>query len=59
MSLIEKQLKEVWDALRADSLQRADALRAIRVKHLRGVRDLRVSFQYPVSVLAGPNGCLV
>ena len=57
MSLIAKQLKEVWDALRADSLQRADALRAIRVKHLRGVRDLRVSFQYPVSVLAGPNGC--
>ena len=57
MSLIDKQLQEVWNALRADSLQRHDALRAIRIKHLRGIRDLRVPFQYPVSVLAGPNGC--
>lgn len=57
MSLIDKQLQEVWNALRADSLQRHDTLRAIRIKHLRGIRDLRVPFQYPVSVLAGPNGC--
>ena len=57
MSLIDKQLQEVWNALRADSPQRHDTLRAIRIKHLRGIRDLRVPFQYPVSVLAGPNGC--
>lgn len=57
MALIDKQLHEVWNALRAESLQRSDALRGIRVKHLRGIRDLRVPFPYPVCVLAGPNGC--
>ena len=35
----------------------ADSLRVTRIKHLRGIRDLRVPFPYPVCVLAGPNGC--
>ena len=29
----------------------------VRIRNLRGIRDLTVPFDYPVSVLAGPNGC--
>ena len=57
MPLIDRQLHEMWDALRADNNRRDHALQAIRIKNLRGIRDLRVPFTYPVSVLAGPNGC--
>ena len=57
MSLMKKQLQEVWDALRASQRHRDDALSEVRIRKLRGIEDLRVPFQYPVSVLAGPNGC--
>ncbi len=57
MSLIASELEEVWRALRASSPQRDDALLEVRVKNFRGIRDLRVPFNYPVCVLAGPNGC--
>ena len=57
MPLIDTQLQEVWDALRADNNRRDHALQAVRIRNLRGIRDLRVPFTYPVSVLAGPNGC--
>ena len=57
MFLVDNQLREVWEALRAHQAQRANALRAVRIQRLRGIRDLRVPFNYPVSVLAGPNGC--
>ena len=56
MSLMNRQLHEVWDALRASQRHRDDALSEIRIRKLRGIEDLRVPFQYPVSVLAGPNG---
>ncbi|MDE2875773.1 MAG: AAA family ATPase, partial [Gemmatimonadota bacterium] len=54
---MKKQLGEVWDALRASQRHRDDALSEVRIRKLRGIEDLRVPFQYPVSVLAGPNGC--
>ena len=57
MSLIAKQLEEVWNALRASNGQRRHVLQEVRLRNLRGIRDLRVPFHYPVSVLAGPNGC--
>lgn len=57
MTLIERQLREVWDALRAQGPQRRSALSEVRIRNLRGIGDLRVPFNYPVSVLAGPNGC--
>ncbi|WP_420632762.1 AAA family ATPase [Candidatus Palauibacter sp.] len=57
MSLIARELREIWDALRAKSGERNDTLEEIRIKQLRNVRDLRVPFSYPVTVLAGPNGC--
>ena len=57
MSLITRQLGEVWDALRANHAEWDCRLEDVRIKHLRGIEDLRVPFTYPVSVLAGPNGC--
>lgn len=57
MPLLETQLAQVWDALRSQNTQRANALTEVRVRNLRGIRNLSVPFPYPVSVLAGPNGC--
>ena len=57
MSLIAQELHEVWNALRANNRNRDDALSEVRIRKLRGIWDLRVPFEYPVSVLAGPNGC--
>ncbi len=57
MSLIASQLRDVWDALRASRAERDYYLEEVRIKKLRGIKDLRVPFTYPVSVLAGPNGC--
>ena len=57
MSLIDRQLRDVWDALRANRRDRDDALAEVRIRKLRGIWDLRVPFEYPVSVLAGPNAC--
>ena len=57
MSLIARELRAVWDALRASNGHREEALAEVRIRSLRGIRDLRIPFEYPVSVLAGPNGC--
>ena len=57
MSLITRELREVWDALRAGAGHRDDALTEVRIRKLRGIWDLRLPFEYPVAVLAGPNGC--
>ena len=56
MPLIARELREVWDALRASKAHRDEALPEVRIRRLRGIRDLRLPFDYPVSVLAGPNG---
>ena len=57
MSLITSQLRDVWDALRASHAEQDCHLEEVRIGRLRGIKDLRVPFTYPVSVLAGPNGC--
>lgn len=56
MPYIDRELSDVWDALRASSGQRDDALVEVRITNLRGIEDVRFPFDYPVSVLAGPNG---
>ena len=55
MSLIDRELRDVRDALRANNRDREDALLEVRIRRLRSIDELRVSFEYPVSVLAGPN----
>ena len=57
MSLIARELRKVWDALRASNGHREEALTAVRIRKLRGIWDMRIPLEYPVSVLAGPNGC--
>ena len=57
MSLMTRELRQIWDALRASNGHRDEALAAVRICRLRGIRDIRIPFEYPVSVLAGPNGC--
>lgn len=57
MALLERQLREVWDSLRGQAPQRVNSLQEVRIRRLRGINDLHVPFNYPVSVLAGPNGC--
>lgn len=56
MPQIDRELNEVWDALRASSGQRDEALVEVRITNLRGIENLRFPFDYPVCVLAGPNG---
>ena len=56
MPPIDRELSEVWDALRASRGQRDEALVEVRITNLRGIDHLRFPFEYPVSVLAGPNG---
>ena len=56
MPPIDRELDEVWDALRASKGQRDEALVEVRITNLRGIEDVRFPFDYPVSVLAGPNG---
>lgn len=57
MSLMARELRQVWDALRASNGYRQEALTAVRIRRLRGIWDVRIPLEYPVSVLAGPNGC--
>ena len=56
MPHIDRELNEVWDALRANAGQREEALVEVRITNLRGIENLRFPFEYPVNVLAGPNG---
>ena len=57
MSILDTSLRKAWDSLRARKQVQNDFLDEVRLKGLRGIRNLRVAFDYPVSVLAGPNGC--
>ena len=54
---MKKNLKQVWDQLRAQNAARRDKLTQVTVEGLRGIQRLEVPLTYPVCVLAGPNGC--
>ncbi|MBP2411745.1 putative ATPase [Arthrobacter stackebrandtii] len=62
LSTAEKSLQKKWDA----PSYKANYLRSIQIKPLdaeakvtgiRGIQDITVEFNYPVSVIVGPNGC--
>jgi len=55
--MLQQSLRRTWEALRAKKQEQGDILGSVRVKNLRGIGDLRVAFDSPVAVLAGPNGC--
>ena len=57
MSLIDNELKRVWDQLRGDKPHRQTFLEEIAIRNMRGITDLRVPLEFPVTVLAGENAC--
>lgn len=57
MALIDKQRRQVWEGLRGNRPHRQDFLEEINIRHMRGIQNLRVRFDYPVTVVAGENAC--
>jgi len=51
------QLNQVWDQLRSRKPHLEYFLEEARIQGLRGISDLNIRFNYPVSVLSGPNAC--
>ena len=54
--MIEKRFRNLWDGLQEEKPHLGNFLHEVRLKNLRGIDDLRVPFEYPVSVIAGGNG---
>ena len=53
--MIEKRLWDLWDGLQGRKAYFRSFLHEVRIENLRGIADLRVAFNYPVSVIAGGN----
>ena len=53
--VIGRKLRELWPRLQAKKLSLPDFLHEVRLDGIRGIRKLKVSFDYPVSVIAGGN----
>lgn len=53
--MIEKRLRSLWDQLQGKKPHMDHLLSEVRLDGLRGLEDLRVAFDYPVSVIAGAN----
>ena len=53
--MIERRLKELWDSLQGKKPHLPHFLSEIYLDGLRGLDNLRVLFDYPVSVIAGGN----
>ena len=53
--MISKRLQETWPRLQGKKPQLPHFLDEIRLSGIRGIDDLRVMFDYPVSVIAGGN----
>ncbi|MCU0444329.1 MAG: AAA family ATPase [Microscillaceae bacterium] len=50
-----KVFEQIWNQLRAKKLSYKEFLEEINIKNLRGIKDLSVRFEFPVTVIAGPN----
>lgn len=53
--MIEQRLKGLWDRLQGKKPHFPHFLSGVRLQGIRGIEDLRVAFDYPVSVIAGGN----
>ena len=53
--MIKRRLEELWGNLQGKKPQLPHFLSEIRLDKIRGLNDLRVMFDYPVSVIAGGN----
>jgi predicted ATP-dependent endonuclease of OLD family len=54
---LRRNLEQIWDQLRGQKPSRANSLEDVQIRGLGGIADLRVPLPFPVTVLAGPNGC--
>ena len=54
--MIDRQLRNLWDALQGQRPHMSHFLTEISLAGIRGIDNLRVQLNYPVSVLAGGNG---
>ena len=57
MSILDASLRMTWEALPVRKQVQDDFLDEVRLKGLHGIRNLRVAFDYPVSVIAAPDNC--
>ena len=55
MSSLDASLRKTWDSLRAKKQVQDDFLDEVRLRTLRGIRKLRVAFDYPVCVVDRSN----
>ena len=53
--MIEKRFKELWEQLQGKKPHLPHFLTEVYLEGIRGIDDLRVVFDYPVSVIAGGN----
>ena len=53
--MIERRLEELWENLQGKKKHLPHFLSEIRLDGIRGLNNLRVMFDYPVSVIAGGN----
>ncbi len=53
--MIEKRLRDLWEQLQGKKPHLPHFLAEIHLQGIRGIDDLRVVFDYPVSVIAGGN----
>ena len=54
--MIQKKLQKVWSQLQGKKPRMPHFLAHLHLRGIRGIRDLRVGLDYPVSVIAGENG---
>lgn len=53
--MTQKVFEQVWTQLRAKKSQYREFLEQITIRNLRGISDLTIRLDFPVTVLAGPN----
>ncbi len=53
--MIERRLRELWERLQGKKPHLPHFLAEVRLGGIRGIDDVRVVFDYPVSVIAGGN----
>jgi predicted ATPase len=51
----QKVFEQIWNSLRAKKISYQEFLEEINIQNLRGIKDLKVRFDFPVSVIAGAN----
>ena len=55
--VFKKQFEKEWEVLRSMRRSFPQFLEAVSINNLRGIKELKVDFDFPVSVLFGANAC--